>query len=205
MKLKLVITFCVSILSLSTFAAESKIQTSNELGELWQREEIYFVPKDKDAVLNWTGTLYRNDSGKCYELNQKEITDKVTSKEIKCEAEFLKKAREPYTKISDFKDYQAKFLSCLKSSDQKCLRGLISKNLQVSFGVDGMQDRRDYIFATWKKENFNRLHDLVQKGAVGNDDSKTFPPEVSDGGVGYRGEFKKENGGWLLKSFLAGD
>lgn len=75
----------------------------------------------------------------------------------------------------------------------------------MSFGVDGFNDRRDYIFDNWKKNDFKRLYELVKKGCVGEDDCRIFPPVVGENGLGYRGEFKKENGRWLLKSFLAGD
>ena len=96
-------------------------------------------------------------------------------------------------------------LKCLNESDEKCIRGLVSKTLQVSFGADALQDRRDYIFENWKKEDYKRLHDLIKRGTIGEGDLRKFPPEVADEGMGYRGEFKKGNGCWLLKYFLAGD
>jgi hypothetical protein len=133
------------------------------------------------------------------------MRDKRMKVFLKLVTSFLKKAKEPYTKVSDFKKYEHRILECLAKSDQNCLRGLISKTLQVSFGVDSLQDRRDYIFENWKKEDFKRLQDLIKKGSVGAGDSRTFPPEVANEGSGYRGEFRKEKGGWLLKSFLAGD
>lgn len=199
------IIFASSILSCFVWASSEKFDSSNSLGELWQKEEIYFQPKNKADVLDWTGTLYQYESKKCFEIYQKEISSKVSSKEVKCDSAFLKKAVEPYAKIADFKKYESRILECLSTNEQKCLRGLISKTLQVSFGVDGLQDRRDYIFENWKKEDFKRLGDSIKKGVTDEGDNRTFPPEVSDGGMGYRGQFTKQNGGWLLKSFIAGD
>ena len=134
-----------------------------------------------------------------------ERSDKIVSKELHCDPAFLKKATEPYTMISDIEVYKKKLDSCLKENDKKCLRGLISRTLQTSFGFDGYQDRRDYIFKTWKKSDFKRLRDMLGKGVIGEGDYRSFPPKPSDGGLGYRGELKKSNGGWLLVSFLAGD
>jgi hypothetical protein len=142
---------------------------------------------------------------KCFELFQNEFSEKITSKEVKCDANFLKIAKKPYDKISDFNKYESRFLKCLSILDKNCLRGLISKKLQLSFGVDGLQDRRDIVFTTWKKKDFVRLHNLVKKGSVVEGNSRRFPPQVAQKGIGFRGEFKKENGGWLLTSFLSGD
>jgi hypothetical protein len=200
-----IVVLSIFILSFCVFADESKFESSTKLGELWQAEQIYFQPKNKNDLMNWTGNIYHYSSNKCYELDQKDTSGKVTSKEKNCDSVFLNNAKKPYAKISDFKKYEARILECLAKPDQNCLRGLISKTLQVSFGVDGLQDRRDYIFETWKTEDFKRLHDLIKKGSVGEGDSRTFPPNVANEGMGYRGEFKKESGGWLLKSFLAGD
>ena len=185
--------------------AEEKFESAIVLGELWKQEEIYFQPKNKKEMESWNGTIYYYTAGKCYGLIQKGATDKVVSKEEKCKPAFLKKAKEPYTKIADFKTYEARILKCLAKDDQKCLRGLISKTIQLSFGVDGYQDRRDYLIEIWKKEDFKRLHDLIKQGTVGEGDSRTFPPVVADEGMGYRGEFQKEDGYWLMKYFLAGD
>lgn len=186
-------------------ASSKDFESSSHLGESWYSEEIYFLPKNKNDPMNWSGIIYHYASKKCYELNHKDSSGKVSVQESKCESSFLKKATEPYTKIPDFEKYKARLLKCLDQFDKKCIRGLVSKTLQVSFGVDPVQDRRDYIFENWKKEDFKRLHDLIQKGTIGEGDSRTFPPLVANEGMGHRGEFKKENGGWVLKYFLAGD
>lgn len=188
----------------NSFAAEFKFESPNDLNDFWQEEEIYFQPKNPQTIGNWTGKIYHYGSEKCFDLIQNNDS-KIASSEMKCESVFLKKATEPYTRISDFETYKSKLLLCLEKFDQGCLRGLISKTFQISFGFDGFQDRRDYIFANWKKKDFERLHDAIKQGCVGKDESRTFPPHVKNKGLGYRGEFKKENGSWLLKSFVAGD
>ncbi|MBC7458323.1 MAG: hypothetical protein H7235_08605 [Bdellovibrionaceae bacterium] len=200
----------IIILTLSfqffAFADTTKnFESAGKLGEYWHNEEVYFIPKNKNEVMNWSGVIYFYPTKKCYELNQKDIPSKVVARETKCNSSILKKATEPYTIISEFEQYKSQLLKCLNQSDEKCIRGLVSKTLQVSFGVDGMLDRRDYIFENWKKEDFKRLHDLIKKGTIGEGDSRTFPPVIENEGMGYRGQFKKENDSWLLKYFLAGD
>lgn len=201
------ITLSLMLISIVVSSKElvSDFDSSRKLGQLWQDEEIYFNPNDKGDVLLWNGVIFHYSSKKCFELKQKDIAEGISAGEVKCEKNFLVKATEPYISISDFEKFQSRFLACLKNDDRKCLRGLISKTMQLSFGVDGSMDRRDSIFESWKVKDFKRLRELIQKGCVGEGDSRTFPPEVSDHGMGYRGEFKKEDGRWLLKSFLAGD
>lgn len=186
------------------FAAEFKFESTNDLNDLWQEEEIYFQPSETQSTGNWNGTVYHYGSKKCFKLVENKDS-KIASSEIKCEAIFLKKATEPYTKIPDFETYKAKLLQCLEKQDQDCLRGLISKTIQISFGFDGFQDRRDYIFENWKKGDFKRLHNAIKQGCIGSAESRTCPSHVKNNEMGYRGEFKKENETWLLKSFVAGD
>ncbi len=205
MKISAIILISIFSILASASQTTADFDSAQKLGLLWENEEIYFKAADKNELLLWNGLIYHYPSKKCFELKQKEISKSVQVKEAKCEFEFLSKATEPYLEISDFEKYNSKFLTCLKNIDKKCLAGLISKTLKLSLGVDGYNDRRDYIFENWKKEDFNRLYDLVKKGCVGDGDSRTFPSVVSNDGYGHRGEFKKENSRWLLKLFLAGD
>jgi hypothetical protein len=186
-------------------ANKSMFETANQLVQLWQAELIYYQPKNKDEPIFWNGIVYDYESKKCFEVKQDDSSEKIKSSETKCEASFLKQAVDPYLKISNFKEYRNKFISCIKADDKTCLRQLISKTITLSFGVDGNQDRRNIIFSSWKREDYNRLVKLIAKGAAGDEYSKTFPPEPDNDGVGYRGEFKKIDGGWLLVSYLAGD
>lgn len=171
------------------------------LGELWYKQALYFRPA-KNGELTWSGLMYYGPAKKCFELEQKEMTDKVKFRELHCEAAFEAKAVEPYAKIADFNKFKTAMLSCLDKADTKCLRGMISKTLTISFGVDGYEDRRDMIFRDWRKEDYARMASLIRKGVYTDGEYRKFPPKA---GMGMRGSFQKVDGGWLLESYLEGD
>lgn len=181
-------------------AVEPNLESPDKLEQLWWNEEIYFKPKNKADLMNWSGVIYHYGSKRCYELEQDGPSKPVTSRESKCQTDFLEKAKEPYTKIADFGEFERRLSKCLSESDRKCLRGLISKSLKVSLGVDGFQDRRDYIFETWKKEDFERLRHQIKKGSRLDGEARVFPAKDRDG---YQGRFEKMNGGWLLREFVS--
>lgn len=178
--------------------------TSNQLSQLWQNESIYFMPQNKDDLILWNGVIYDYSTRKCTEVHQAD-DGTIKSKEVKCDSAFLKKAEEPYLKIADFSLYTKKLLGALDKEDKPLLNKLISKTIMLSFGVDGLQDRREVIFNSWKSADYKRLAKLIRAGTLGDDTHKTFPPKPDNDGTGFRGELKKTDGGWLLVIYLAGD
>lgn len=148
--------------------------------------------------------IYDYSKKKCIEVQQAD-DEKIKSKEVKCNSTFINKAEEPYLKITDFTLFKRKLLKALDKEDKPLLNKLISKTIQLSFGVDGIQDRREIIFSSWKNTDYKRLAKLIRSGTLGDDNYRTFPPKPDNDGTGLRGEFKKKDGGWLLVSFLAGD
>jgi hypothetical protein len=178
--------------------------TPNQLNELWHDEDIYFVPKvAAEATPTWNGTAYHYETKACFQLSQN--ADRINANAVKCPKEVVDKARAPYSKISNFKTYEAEFIKCLKPVDKECLRPLISRTALLSFGFDGYQDRRDYIFSTWAKEDYERLYKLIKLGASDGETSKTFPANQKPDDFSHRGEFKLVDGSWLLVSYVAGD
>ncbi len=127
---KLIVCFAVFSSTLS-FANElvPDFDSANKLSELWQSEQIYFVPQQKENVGSWQGMIYHYPSKKCYQ-SEPEKSGKIASKEVPCDSAFMKKATEPYISIVDFDLFRKKLLSCLETNDEQCLRGLISKTLQ---------------------------------------------------------------------------
>jgi hypothetical protein len=183
--------------------ASAPPRSANDLEQLWSRDALYFVPADARALMNWTGVAYVYDAGKCYDLKQEPGETSVSSVEATCPPDILNRARAPYQKISDFEVYRVRLLSCLDRVDKVCLRGLISRSLQISLGVDGFRDRRDLIFERWTPKHYRELAALIRKGVVATEDSKTFPPDPAPGRM--RGEFTKVDGGWRLEKYLGGD
>lgn len=171
------------------------------LGELWYKEEIYFNPAKK-SDLTWTGMMYYAPAKKCFDLQQPEMTQKVKYRNVHCDAAFEARATEPYVKIADFEVFKAKFLECLDKADTKCLRGFISKTLTISFGPESYEDRRDNIFRTWKKSDFDSMAANLRRGVETDGNYKRFPPKA---GSGMRGAFVSLDGGWRLESYLGGD
>lgn len=196
------IIFLSFLFSSPSFA--DSFYTSSQLSQLWQSESIYFKPKNKDDLILWNGIIYDYSTKKCTEVQQADDRT-IKSKDIKCDSVFLKKAEEPYLKIADFSLYRKKLLGALDKEDKPLLNKLISKTIMLSFGVDGLQDRREIIFSQWKSADYKRLAKLIRDGTLGDDAHKTFPPKPDNDGTGFRGEFKKADGGWLLVSYLAGD
>lgn len=190
------------LFSASSFA--DSFYTSNQLSQLWEDEVIYFKPKNKNDLILWNGVIYDYSTKKCYDVQH--VNDrKIQSKEVKCDPTFLKNAEEPYLKLADFSLYKNKLLDALDKEDKSLLNKLISKTIMLSFGVDGLQDRREIIFNSWKSADYKQLAKLIRSGTIGDDASKTFPPKPDQEGMGLRGEFKKKDGGWLLVKYLGGD
>lgn len=192
------------LLFLLSYSFAGADYTTNQLSQLWQSENIYFNPKNKDDLILWNGVIYDYSTKKCTEVHQAD-DGTIKSKDIKCDSALLKKAEEPYLKIADFSLYKKKLLGALNKEDKPLLNKLISKTIMLSFGVDGLQDRREIIFNSWKSADYKRLAKLIRAGNLGDDTHKTFPPKPDNNGTGFRGEFKKTDDGWLLVSFLAGD
>lgn len=177
-----------------------------KLSELWDDEVLYYRPiKLFDEAMEWNGVIYLESSKSCYQLSQKKGAERVDSKKAECEKEFLEKATLKYEKFSSFEEYKKKLLSCLDTQNEICLRGLISKTMMLGFGGEGLYDRRDYVFARWKKSDYKKVSDLIKKGVVSEGDHKRFPPLPSDRGMGHRGHFENKNGAWVLESFVTGD
>jgi hypothetical protein len=179
------------------------LSSHNKLNELWHEDAIYFVPSDAKSV-SWNGVVYQYATKSCHRLVQGK-GDVIEASEIKCPNDVAAKATAPYAKISNFKTFQTKFLGCLKPVDEKCLRPMISRTAVFSFGFEGYEDRRDWLFANWSKEDYERLHDLVKKGVTGDKTSKSFPANQKPDDFSHRGEFKLVDGSWLLVSFVEGD
>ncbi len=196
------IIFLSLLFSIPSFAEST--YSSSQLSQLWQNESIYFSPKNKDDLILWNGIIYDYSTKKCTDVKQAD-DGTIKSKELKCDSSFLKKAEEPYLKIAEFSLYKMKLLGALDKEDKPLLNKLISKTIMLSFGVDGLQDRREIIFNSWKSADYKRLAKLIRAGTLGDDAHKTFPPKPDNDGTGLRGEFKKADGGWLLVSYLAGD
>jgi hypothetical protein len=192
-------------ISLVTEAKNLQWENAEQLIQLWNSESIYYQPKNRNALIEWNGLVYDHNTKKCFQVEQGQSSQKIKSNELACEKSFLKRATEPYLKIGDFQKFKSRFIGCLNTNDKICLRQLISKTIQLSFGMDGFLDRRDLIFDSWKREDYIRLKKLLSKGTTGDELSKSFPPNPDNDGMGYRGEFKKVNGGWVLVSYLAGD
>jgi hypothetical protein len=87
---------------------------------------------------------------------------KIKSKVVKCDSTFLKKAEEPYLKLADFSLYQNKLLGALDKENKPILNRLISKTIMLSFGVDGLKDRREIVFSSWKSADYKRLARLIR-------------------------------------------
>lgn len=206
MKLFFIIFSLHAIASAPAAAPAGDLSDPIKIAEQWDDEEVYYQPKGSDLNSTlWNGTAYFYSLKQCFELSQAPKGKKVVAKKVECKKDFLAKASEPYQKFSDFKSYQQKLTSCLDKQDQKCLRPLISKTMQLSFGNDGFCDRRDRAFQIWKAEDYKKLSALIKKGVVSESDYKRFPPKPDDEGMGWRGHFVQSQGAWVLKSFVAGD
>ena len=171
------------------------------LTELWHEKKIYYRPVKQDDQ-DWNGVIYYYPLKKCFELSQNDSRAKVRTLPVVCESEFEKRATEPYVKIADFNKFKAAFLTCVDKAAQVCLRGFISKYLQISMGGDGYADRRDIVFSKWEKNDYTELARLIRKGIYDEHGYKKFPPRA---GVGLSGAFEKVDGGWVLESYSAGD
>ena len=194
------IGFLIFILWGSAEAAE--IFTEEKLYQLRSTDLIYFRPKKTGDLLSWSGLIYHFQEKKCYRLEPKEKN--IQSFPADCPKDFLLQATEPYEKIADFEQFKKRFLACAKKQDALCLRKLTSRSVQISFGVDGLGDLRDKLYPAWKKENYEELVRLLEKG-FGGGDRPEFPFPMQENYMGQRGSFEKRDGGWLLVSYLAGD
>ncbi len=90
-------------------------------------------------------------------------THKVEAQPIKCSPAILEVATESYDKISDFGVFKKRFLECLYERRIPCLRRLTSRNVQISFGVDGLGDRRPLLYPRWKKKDFEEMISALKK------------------------------------------
>ncbi len=91
------IIFLSILFSGPSFADSS--YTTNQLSQLWLSESIYFSPKNKDDHILWNGVFYDYSTKKCTEVHQAD-DGTIKSKDIKCDSAFLKKAEEPYLKMT---------------------------------------------------------------------------------------------------------
>lgn len=180
--------------------------TLSKITQLWHEEKIYFLPSNPDILPRREGEIYDYSRKRCFHSHPpKDAAESIEVHEAPCSSEIKARALFPYEKISDFTRFKTRFLKCLDNVNQKCLRGLISKTAQLSFGFDPASDRRDFIFQKWKKTDYQRLAELIRKGTAGSENEKTFPPQPPDAAAGWRGQFQKIDGGWRLTYFLAGD
>jgi hypothetical protein len=175
------------------------------LNALWQAERIYFVPRSP-GLNSWEGKIYDYATQKCSELRANTAAPQaVTVQAIDCPSRLRDRALFPYEKIADFGRFKKRFVQCLETSDEPCLRGLISRTAQLSFGFDPPEDRRDRIFRDWKRADFRRMAKQLRQGTSGAGEERIFPATSGDGGLGLRGAFRLIDSGWRLVSYVAGD
>jgi hypothetical protein len=198
------ILFLSLLSSVPAIAAQSTVTTQEKIQRSVQDDAAYFLPADPNSLLEWTGDLYEYSSQKCVHLVQAQ-DGTISSTAIKCSPQLLKLANEPYEKIADFDAFKKKFLSCLDKQDVTCLRHLTWRNVQISFGVDGLGDRRDKLYPTWSKAQFQEAAKLVRKGVANAGERRDFPHPQEPDYIGMRGAFEKKGGAWLLIYYLGGD
>ena len=203
--MKFLLLFASVYLSSNAYSNSSPYDSNEKIGTAVESDEVYFLPEKKENLLSWTGLLYVHSTQKCFSLLDDPKTRVVRSAEVKCSPSILEKAKEPYDSIDDFKKAKEKFLMCLKAEDSKCLRRLTFRNVQISFGVDGLGDRRDKLYPNWKKTDFEEAYRLLNSGTSENGNKREFPFPFKDNYVGNRGAFEKKAAGWLLVYYLAGD
>lgn len=182
------------------------LENEQSFVQLWHNEKIYLVPADSKSSGSFTGDVYSYDDQRCFKIDHVSIRPKpILATAIKCTKSLTQSATLPYTQIPDFTQYKKRLMECLKTKDHPCLRGMMSKVLEISFGMEPLVDRRDLLFKRWKDADYKQMLTLLGKGTIGEGETRKFPPKPDNDGMGQRGIFTLVGGGWLLTHYVAGD
>lgn len=186
------------------FGDECKVLSKEHVGEALASDSAYFLPSSGITSYLLNGLLFMTKQGLCCRLTESE-DGRVEGTQTQCKPEIKLKALAEYSNISDFKAYKSRFLACQKNKDRDCLRPLISRRFQASFGYEGYGDLRELALSKWTDADFAKMQKLLEAGITVSGDRRLFPLKPDNDGMGWRGSFLLTKSGWLLESFLAGD
>jgi len=204
-RMKLISIFLMFLLPLCVaLGDECQKLTKQSIGESLASEVTYFIPSNAITAYSLNGLLFFIKSGRCCQLSESE-KGLLQASPAQCTPKIREKALAPYASTPDFSKFKNQFLSCLKQRNIVCLRPLVMRRFQASFGFEGYGDLRESALNTWTAQDLQKMEALIQIGTVGAGERRQFPPNPENDGTGLRGTFLLTKNGWLLESFLSGD
>lgn len=205
MKLIPIMISSLTFLNTTLLADANNDHSCQRILESWESERIYYKPASPNQN-EWNGIFYSHAEKKCFLVTETSREKKILcpQKEIPCKPELLASANLPYYKEPSFPKFLNRFKSCHTRKDRECLKSMISKTAQLSFGFDGYGDRREQMADNLLGQDYTVLKKILEneKFESGSHNSKHFG---DTNGTGHRGEFKFSDGAWRLTYFLAGD
>lgn len=197
----------MTLFSMSPVQGMEQINCDSML-EKWSREELYFVPAEPMAV-NWTGSFFEFKSRTCFRSLSSETKDGPACliEKMPCPKGLRDRAEKKYPSEPDFDRYRESLGKCLSPVHEACLKGLVSRTAQFTFGAEPYSDRRESFLKSIGSKGVHELKRLIEPTSKGVRSNYTAGKiELSfENENSYRAGFQLRGGGWQLIYFLSGD
>lgn len=177
--------------------------TDAELARLVAKDEVYFIPRDPAGTPSWSGEARRFSDGKCFALTQSPGKPDVASQPTECSPRVVANARFPYARILEFRKYRDRFVACLDSKDDRCVKGLVARNVRLVGSVPNGDTRPLFLARLSEPERKALRQNLAQSAIPEGGFIELPPPGATPPPSSGKVRFEQREGAWLLVAYTA--